>query len=233
MVGYASDQSFDSPLRLGPTLTHPTTLSATSHHVAHHHLAFRRRALVKFRIHPAFDAFALERFGELLADIRILLMVRDRAAALAQIDSAIVHELLARAARPPRTLIVRAVPRRDAQTFFADPEMLMEPVARHRRRRDKTDRLVVLAQDLVGLAILPGRRAERFWPRVGVAPAFDADEHRCRLMFVRLGITAGLVLADPDIEAVVGHLRLDAAIARRAAVVERQLGIDDVGYEIG
>ncbi len=47
------------------------------------------------------------------------------------------------------------------------------------------------------------------------------------------GIAAVLVLADPQIERVAGHERLDAAPARRAAVVERQIAVDDVGHEIG
>jgi len=51
-------------------------------------------------------------------------------------------------------------------------------------------------------------------------------------VLVRLGIAAGLVLADPDIETVVGHLRFDSAIAGRTAVIERQLGVDDVRNEI-
>ena len=50
---------------------------------------------------------------------------------------------------------------------------------------------------------------------------------------MRLGIAAGLVLADPEIEAVAGHERLDAAVAGRAAVIERQLAVDDVGHEVG
>ena len=52
-------------------------------------------------------------------------------------------------------------------------------------------------------------------------------------MFVRLGVAAGLVLSDPDIEAVAGHLRLDPAVTGRAAIVERQVAIDDVGDDIG
>src|SRR5262245_26924250 len=159
-------------------------------------------------------------------------MVGDRAAALAQIDRAIVHELLARATRPPRTLIVGPVPRRDAQALFADPEMLMEPVALHRCCRDQADGLVILAQNLVGPAILPRCRAERLGPGVGVALAFDADEHRGRLVLVRLGIASGLVLADPDIEPVVGHLRLDAAIAGRTAIIERQLRVTMSGTKL-
>ena len=42
-----------------------------------------------------------------------------------------------------------------------------------------------------------------------------------------------LVLADPQIKAVAGHERLDPAVAGRAAVVEGQVGVDDVGNEIG
>src|SRR5207245_1169854 len=116
----------------------------TLHHVAHHHLAFRRRALIELRIHPAFNAFALERLGELLANVGILLVLGDRAAALAEIDRAVVHELLAGAAGLAGALVVRAMPRRDAQAFLADAEMLVEPVARHRRRRNQADRLVIL-----------------------------------------------------------------------------------------
>src|SRR5215467_3153258 len=137
MVGYASDRSLDSLSRLGPTLTHPTALSL--HHVAHHHLAFRWRALVELRIHPALDAFALERLDEFLADVGILLVIGNRAAALAEIDRTIVHELLARTARLSRPLVVWAVPRRNTQPFLADAEVLVEPVARHRRCRHQAD----------------------------------------------------------------------------------------------
>src|SRR5262249_13189718 len=162
-----------------------------------HLFAFGRRALVELRIHPARDALLGERRGELLAQVRILLVIRDRTAAFAQVDGAIVHELLARAASLARTLVVGAMPGRHAQAFLADTEVLVEPVARHRRRRDETDRLIVLAEHLVGLAVFPRRGAERFRPRVGVALALDADEHRRRLVLVRLGVAAGLVLADP------------------------------------
>src|SRR5262249_2538634 len=76
----------------------------------------------------------------------------------------------------------------------------------------------VLAQHLVGLAVPPRRGAERLRPGIGVALALDADQHRGRGVLVRLGIAAGLVLADPQIEAVAGHERLDPAGARPAAV---------------
>src|SRR5579871_3966546 len=96
------------------------------HHVAHHHLALGGRALVEFRIHPARDTFAGERLLELLADRRILLVIRDGAAALAEVDGAVIHQLLARPAGLARTLIVGPVPSGDAQPVLADAEMLME-----------------------------------------------------------------------------------------------------------
>ena len=48
-----------------------------------------------------------------------------------------------------------------------------------------------------------------------------------------LRIAAGLVLTDEQIEAVAAHVRLDAPIAGRAPIVERQVAIDHVGNEIG
>src|SRR6202035_2881701 len=131
-------------------------------------------------------------FPELLADRRILLVVGNGAAALAEIDRAEIHELLARAAGLAGALIVGSVPGGDAKSLLAGAEMLMEPVSAHRRGRDHADRLVVLAQDLVGFAVLPGRGAERFRPRIGVALALDADEHRRGGMLVRLRIASGL-----------------------------------------
>ena len=50
---------------------------------------------------------------------------------------------------------------------------------------------------------------------------------------MRLGIATRLVLTDPLVEAVAGHVRLNAAIARRAAVIERQFAIDNVRDEVG
>src|SRR5262249_58879809 len=79
----------------------------------------------------------------------------------------------------------------------------------------------------------PRRGAERFRPCIGVAPALDADKHGGGGVLVRLGIAAGLVLAYPEIEAIAGHERLDPAVAGRAAGIERELGVDDVGEEGG
>src|ERR1700726_1316989 len=86
-----------------------------SHHTAPHLFALARRPLIEFRIHPARQAFALEDRLEFLADRRILLVIRDGAAAFAEIDSAVIHQLLAGHARFARALIVRAVPGGDAQ----------------------------------------------------------------------------------------------------------------------
>src|SRR5262249_5857334 len=156
-----------------------------------------------FRIHPAGDALRFERRGEFVAQEGIFLVIGNRAAAFAQVDRTIVHELLAGTAGLARTLVVRAVPGRHAQALLADAEMLVEPVTGHGRRRPQADRLVVLPQHLVGPAVLPRRGAERLRPRVGVALALDAHEHRRRGVLVRLGVAAGLVLADPHVEAVV------------------------------
>src|SRR6476469_10046554 len=128
----------------------------------------------------AVDAVLPQRFRELLADCRIFLVIRNGAAALREIDRPVVQELLARHAGLARALVVRAVPRADAQAFLADAEMLVVPVAAHRRRGDKANGLIVLALDEFGLAALPRRGAERLRPSVGVALAFDADEHRRR-----------------------------------------------------
>src|SRR5262249_9549358 len=99
--------------------------AAPLHHVPRHHLAFGGRALVEFRIHPACQAFLPERLGEFPADERILLVIGDRAAALTEIDRAVVHELLARAAGLARALVVGAMPGGDAQPLLADSEMLV------------------------------------------------------------------------------------------------------------
>ncbi len=50
---------------------------------------------------------------------------------------------------------------------------------------------------------------------------------------MRLGIAAVLVLADPEIERVAGHERLDAAPSDRATIIERQVAVDDIRHEIG
>ena len=116
---------------------------------------------------------------------------------------------------------------------FEAPKCWWIPARAAGRRRHHADRLVVDALDLAVLAVLPRRDAVPLRPGVGVALALDADQHGRRGVRVRLGVAAVLVLADPEIERVAGHERLDAAEARRAAVVERQVAVDDVGHEVG
>src|SRR5262249_53635742 len=67
------------------------------------------------RIRPPRHAFARERRLEFLANGGILLVIRYGAAAFAEIDSAVVHELLAGTAGLARALVVGPVPGGDAQ----------------------------------------------------------------------------------------------------------------------
>ena len=50
---------------------------------------------------------------------------------------------------------------------------------------------------------------------------------------MRLGVTALLVLADPEVKAVVGHEGLDPTPAHRAAVVQRKVAMHHVRDEVG
>ena len=111
--------------------------------------------------------------------------------------------------------------------------MLVKPVAAHGRGRDEAYRLVILAENPVGFAVLPRSGAERVRPSVGVALTLDADEHGGGGVLVRLRVPPSLVLADPQIKAVARHERLDPSVAGRAAVIEWQVGVDDVRNEIG
>jgi len=73
--------------------------------------------------------------------------------------------------------------------------------------------------------------AEVAGPGVDVALAGEADEHRAGAVVVRLGVAAVLVLADEEVEAAGGHVRLDAPV-ERALVVERQVAVHHVGDEV-
>src|SRR4051812_41139231 len=101
--------------------------------------------------------------------------------------------------------------------------MLVEPVAAHGRGGNQPDRLVVLPKYLVRFPISPRCGAQRIRPGVSVTLAFDADKHGSRMVLMRFGVAAGLVLSNEGIEAIGRHSRFDAAIARGAAVVERQI----------
>src|SRR3954469_11159107 len=99
--------------------------------------------------------------------------------------------------------------------------MLVVPARAAWGRGDHAAELVVDALDLIAFAFLPRVHAVPLRPGVGVALAGQADEHRRRGVRMRLGVAPHLVLADPEIELVVGHEGLDAAPTGRAPVVER------------
>src|SRR2546429_273760 len=82
-------------------------------------LARSWRSPIELRVHPACHPSARDGRFEFLADGGILRVIRDRAAAFAQIDRAVIHELLARKARLARALVVGTVPGRDAQALLA------------------------------------------------------------------------------------------------------------------
>src|SRR5260370_688900 len=123
--------------------------------------------------------------------------------------------------------IVGAEPGGEPQRITGRAEMLVVPARATGRRRDEADRLVVDPLDEVRLAVLLRRNAGMFRPRVGVALALYADEHRRGGVGVGLGVAAVLVLADPQIERVCGHGRLDATPARRGPA-----GAPHVDHEI-
>src|SRR4051812_47089634 len=110
--------------------------------------------------------------------------------------------------------------------------MLVVPARPSRGRRDHAHRLVIDALDLPLLAVLPGVDAEPLGPGVSVAFALETDQDGRTGMRMGFRVAAILVLADPEIERVAGHEGLDAPPAGRAAVVERQIAVDDVGDEV-
>src|SRR5262249_60220113 len=120
-------------------------------------------------------------------------------------------------------MIVEDDPGGKAKRLLADAEMRVDPVARHGRRRDEADRLVILAYHLIAEAVAPGLRAESVRPCVGVAFAAQADQDRAGFVLMRLRIAAGLVVADPQVEVAALELGLDAPVAGRTTVVHRQL----------
>src|SRR6516165_10425389 len=192
-------------------------------------LYFGRRAVERF-LHSRGHALALEGLFVLLAQKRILQPIGDRGAALRHVDRAFVGVLLAGDAGLVLAVVVGTVPADQSQRVLADAEMGVEPVATIGRGGDDADRLVILAIDLVGLAVLPRRHPDRARPCVGVALALDADEHRGRSVGVGLGVAPGDVLADELVEYVAGERWLEAAVAGRAPVVEIELGIENVGH---
>src|SRR6516162_5612250 len=98
--------------------------------------------LVELRVHSRGYALGFQRGLEFGAHVRVFLVIGDGGAALLEVDSAEICQLLARSARLALRMIVDAEPGGKAQWLLADAEMLVEPIARHGRRRDQADRLV-------------------------------------------------------------------------------------------
>src|SRR5438552_12550679 len=187
--------------------------------------------LVEFGVHSARHPFRLELCLVLGADEGIFHPVWDRAAPFGDIHRGVVGVLLAGRAGLA-TRIMRPEPGGQAQRLLRRPEVLVVPARAAGRSRHHANRLVVDAPDLVGLTVLPRSDAASFRPGIGVALSFETNQHRGRGVRVRLGVTAVLVLPDPEVKGVARHERLDSPPARRAAVDERQVAIDDIGDEI-
>src|SRR5581483_6463971 len=177
---------------------------------------------VKLGFHARLGADFFERLLELFAQEGIFLVVGDRRAAVFHVDGAIVDGPFAGTAAVAARR-VGAEPGGETKRLLARAEVRVKPVAAHGRRAHHADRLVVLAADFFGRALFPGMGAELGRPGVGVAFAAETDQHRRRAVRVRFRIAAGLVLADPEIKLLTRHVRLDAPVAGRAAVVQRQL----------
>ena len=75
-------------------------------------------------------------------------------------------------------VIVGAEPRREAQGSAAGTKVLVVPITAHGSSGDHAAFLVVLTKHFIAVSILPGIRAERFRPRVGVPFALCADQDR-------------------------------------------------------
>ena len=128
--------------------------------------------------------------------------------------------------------VVRPEPGREPERLARDAEVLVIPACAARRGRHHAALHVVEPADLFGVAVFPRCRAEMLGPGVGIALTFEADQNGGRGMRVRLRIAADFVLADPEVERIIRHVRLDAPIAGRAPVVERQLAVDRIGDEV-
>src|SRR5262249_49934384 len=136
-------------------------------------------ALVIFGPHPVFRAFLPHAFGIFPAQEWILHVIGDGGAALGNVHRRIVDMFLA-GRSGLATRIVRSEPGGQSERLFRRSEMLMIPARAARRRRHHPNRLVIHALDLIGFTVLPRRDAEMLGPGIGVAFAFDADQHRRR-----------------------------------------------------
>src|SRR5262249_11976669 len=138
----------------------------------------RRRGVVERPVHARRHALLPQRLLVFLAEKGILQPIRIAGAPLVPVSRPFVVFFLA---GPPRLVLARfvgPVPADQTQRLFAGAEMRMEPVAAIGRGGDHADRLIVLPVNLIALAVLPRRHPDRPRPGIGVALAFDADQHR-------------------------------------------------------
>ena len=111
--------------------------------------------------------------------------------------------------------------------------MCVEPITAIGRGGHHADRLVFLLEDLIGFAVFPRRQTRRARPCVGVTGAANANEHGGGCMCMRLGILSREIFADELIKDIARHVGLHALVAGRASVIEIELGVKNIGNEIG
>src|SRR5580692_10455470 len=131
--------------------------------------SYFRRLVVERLLHLRFDALLPQRLLVFLAEERVLQPIRNGGTPLGHVDRALVGVLLAGHAGLVLAVIVGPVPADQPQWLFADAEMGVEPVAPIGSGRDHADRLVVLAVDVLGPSILPGRHPVAARPSIGIA----------------------------------------------------------------
>ena len=112
-------------------------------------------------------------------------------------------------------------------------EVLMKPVAGHRRRADHAHRLISLFFHLIAPTRLPRLHSEVVGPGAAITFAFDANQNCARSVLVRLGILPGFVLCDLHVKVCAGHVRLDAPEVEGAPVVRGQLASENIGDDVG
>src|SRR5262249_38571330 len=114
-----------------------------------------RRLMVERLAHARRHALLAQRFFVFLAQKGILQPIRNGSTALGHVDGALVGIFLARHPRLVFAMVVGTVPADQTQRLFAGAEMRVEPVAAIGRGGDEADRLVILAINLIALALLP------------------------------------------------------------------------------
>src|SRR5580692_7715629 len=139
--------------------------------------SYFRRLVVERLLHLRFDALLPQRLLVFLAQERVLQPIRNSGPALGHVDRALVGVLLTGHAGLVLAVIVRPVPADQPQRLLADAEMRVEPVAPIGSRGDHADGLVILAIDVLGLSVLPGRHPVAARPSIRVALAFEAHEY--------------------------------------------------------